>query len=118
MSLHIGADIGNFQKSSTNYTCNSPLEIEIVNAVPPSIVSVFNATGLPSNFFSDPPTSNASDLWDSLRLVQGLGTLDGVNTTARWDINVEPGAYVGFAVQDSTGRAVYDGDQTASSNCQ
>lgn len=103
--LSIGTRPGNLRRTAGDYSCD-PVSIDFNNAIPPSSISVFNGTSVPRSFFSSPPNNNASSVYQSLRLVRGLGSSDVGSGRVNWtvDNNVNVGDYVGFVIEDAAGR--------------
>ncbi|KAK4050442.1 transcription elongation factor TFIIS [Microbotryomycetes sp. JL201] len=109
----VRARLGNFIKSSANYSCD-PVQAIWDNVVPPATISLYSGRGLPQAFFTSKPTTNES----YINFVETIAVVNDTSGSVPWPVDINTGSYVGFAIQDSRGlmgfselRTVYEGSR-------
>ncbi|KAM0793705.1 hypothetical protein ACM66B_001130 [Microbotryomycetes sp. NB124-2] len=109
----VTARLGNFIKTSANYSCE-PVQINYSNVVPPATISLLSGNGLPQAFFLNKPTYYET----YMNLVQTIAVVNDTQGSIDWPINVNIGSYVGFTIMNQGGlrgfselRTVYAGSR-------
>lgn len=102
-SLHIGARVGNFYATGSNYSC-TPLELTYSNAVPPISIGVVNGSLLDvPSFWSSP-----SDSVLNVSTLEHIATINtGDHGDLSWDVDVDVGSYIAFKAEDASGAIAY-----------
>lgn len=119
--LHVGARVGNFYSTTSNYSCDS-VSVSYGGGVAPIVISVINGSSIPPSYwtYSNLSAVNVS----SVSILETIATLSSASGQVSWDVDVEQGSWVGFQAKDAEGtvafsqlRTVYNGGKD-DSECQ